>query len=194
MQKFLIIMLGSMLVACAVQPKQQPKILIEQAPKRFYEIAWFDEDWRICEVGINCTRPTRKSPIHTISISAVSGYGTKPSAQLDESPRKIVVRFDFDQADSRDIRTLETLLATLSEGDLIRIDGYTDSIGAKEYNQKLAERRAEWVAAWIKSRGIKNPLEISAMGNCCYLADNQTDKGRALNRRVEINVIVKESQ
>ena len=31
------------------------------------------------------------------------------------------------------------------------------------------------------------------MGNCCYLADNQTDKGRALNRRVEVSLIKKET-
>ncbi len=193
MQKFFIIMLGLMLIACAGQSKQEPKILIEQPPKRFYEIAWFDEDWRICEVDINCIRPTRKSLIHTISISSVSGNVTKPFAQLDESSRKIVLRFDFDQADSRDIHALETLLAAISDTDHIRIEGYTDSTGEKEYNQKLAGRRAEWVAAWIKSRGIRNPLEIRAMGNCCYLADNQTDKGRALNRRVEVSLIKKET-
>ena len=192
MQKFFIIMPGLMLIACAGQPKQQPKILIEKPPKIFYEIAWFDNEWRICEVGINCTRPTMKSPIQTISFAAVSSNANQAGVKGD-SQRKIVLHFNFDQAESRGIRDLNVFLTTLSEGDRIRIDGYTDSTGAKEYNQKLAERRAEWVAAWIKSRGIRNPLEIRAMGNCCYLADNQTDKGRALNRRVEVSLIKKET-
>ncbi|HNO76225.1 OmpA family protein [Nitrosomonas mobilis] len=188
MQKLSVIILGSMLIACAGQPKQEPQVLIEQPPKKFYEIAWFDNDWRICEVGINCLRPTRKSPIQTISLTAMSGNTTKPDIQSD-SPRKIVLRFHFDEADSTDIGDLEALLTTLPETDRILIEGYTDSIGEEEYNKKLAGWRAEWVATWIRSRGIRNPLEIRARGGCCYLTDNQTEKGRAENRRVEVSVI-----
>lgn len=65
--------------------------------------------------------------------------------------------------------------------------GYTDDIGPKRYNDLLARKRAESVARALRELGIQ-PVQIEAKGKCCYVADNETPQGRALNRRAEIHL------
>ena len=68
--------------------------------------------------------------------------------------------------------------------------GHTDSIGSKEYNQKLSVRRAEAVKAHLVSKGIEpNRIYTEGKGLTQPIADNRTAAGRAKNRRVEIEVV-----
>ena len=68
--------------------------------------------------------------------------------------------------------------------------GHTDSIGTVEYNQKLSERRANAVKAYLVSKGIeKNRVYTEGKGKKQPVADNKTAEGRAKNRRVEIEVV-----
>ena len=68
--------------------------------------------------------------------------------------------------------------------------GHTDSIGSKEYNQKLSVRRAEAVKAYLVSKGIEpNRIYTEGKGLTQPIADNRTAAGRAKNRRVEIEVV-----
>ncbi|MGE5527578.1 MAG: OmpA family protein [Patescibacteria group bacterium] len=69
----------------------------------------------------------------------------------------------------------------------LKIVGHTDSIGSNEYNLKLSLARARSVKEYlVKKSGIDpNRIEIAGMGEEQPIADNETEKGRALNRRVE---------
>jgi OOP family OmpA-OmpF porin len=68
--------------------------------------------------------------------------------------------------------------------------GHTDSIGTEEYNQKLSERRAAAVKAYLVSKGIEaNRVYTEGKGEKQPVADNRTAEGRAKNRRVEIEVV-----
>ena len=69
----------------------------------------------------------------------------------------------------------------------IAIEGFTDSLGSKELNQRLSERRAEAVKDALVARGIE-PRRIDARGYgpSFPVASNATETGRQLNRRVEI--------
>jgi len=71
----------------------------------------------------------------------------------------------------------------------LNIEGFTDSIGSEEYNQKLSEERASSVRGYLVSQGLK-PDSISAtgLGKSNPVADNATPHGRQLNRRVEMVV------
>ena len=73
----------------------------------------------------------------------------------------------------------------------INVIGHTDSVGAAEFNQGLSERRATSVASYLETQGQVRPerMEISGRGENDPMADNGTDEGRALNRRVVIEVI-----
>jgi len=70
---------------------------------------------------------------------------------------------------------------------VVEISGHTDSIGDTEPNQKLSERRAEAVrAALVAAVPGSVKLTTSGFGESQPIATNETEKGRALNRRVEI--------
>lgn len=71
----------------------------------------------------------------------------------------------------------------------IEIAGYTDSIGSYDYNMGLSERRAQSVHDYLVSRGV-NDANISAkgFGPDDPVATNDTDMGRAKNRRVELHI------
>ena len=69
----------------------------------------------------------------------------------------------------------------------VRVEGNTDSIGTDAYNQGLSERRAESVRSHLVSRGVSaSRLTAVGYGESQPIASNETDEGRALNRRVEL--------
>ncbi len=69
----------------------------------------------------------------------------------------------------------------------LEIDGYTDSIGSEEFNQRLSEKRAGSVRDYLVDAGIPvNNTLARGMGMTNPIADNSTSAGRKLNRRVEM--------
>ena len=69
----------------------------------------------------------------------------------------------------------------------ILIEGHTDDIGSNEFNDQLSVRRAEAVKLALLQRGIaKERLKVSGYGRTRPIAPNDTEVGRALNRRVEL--------
>ncbi|MCP3671999.1 MAG: OmpA family protein [Gammaproteobacteria bacterium] len=67
--------------------------------------------------------------------------------------------------------------------------GHTDSTGSNAYNLKLSKRRAAAVVDYLKQAGVHINLVYSGSGESQPVADNSTEEGRAMNRRVELNVI-----
>ncbi|CAN5205247.1 OmpA family protein [soil metagenome] len=69
----------------------------------------------------------------------------------------------------------------------LSIEGYTDSIGSDSYNVGLSQKRAEAVRTALVMRGV-DPSRIVARGygKSYPVADNTTDDGRSMNRRVEV--------
>ena len=73
---------------------------------------------------------------------------------------------------------------------LIDVYGHTDSTGSDQYNQALSERRARTVADYLVMRGVSAPRVRSlGYGETMPVASNDTEQGRALNRRVEIKIV-----
>jgi OOP family OmpA-OmpF porin len=104
------------------------------------------------------------------------------------------VFFDFDKAvlKPEGKAKLDDLVGKLKNValEVIIAIGHTDSIGSKEYNQKLSVRRAEAVKAYLVSKGIEpNRIYTEGKGLTQPIADNRTAEGRAKNRRVEIEVV-----
>jgi outer membrane protein OmpA-like peptidoglycan-associated protein len=60
-------------------------------------------------------------------------------------------------------------------------------VGSEAYNQGLSQRRAESVSNYLSSHGVSGSrLQAKGFGEGNPVADNSTDEGRALNRRVEL--------
>ena len=105
---------------------------------------------------------------------------------------RLDVKFDFDKYDIKDeykgeiseavkfLKKYKTLTAT--------IEGHTDSKGTHEYNYNLSQLRAKKVALALGSMGIDDDRIITkGFGETVPVASNQSEEGRAQNRRVDIS-------
>ena len=83
---------------------------------------------------------------------------------------------------------LDQIATALNEsGTSITVAGHTDDVGSRGYNQALSQRRAESVKSYLVGKGVA-PVKIQAIGygKSNPIASNDTEEGRAKNRRVEI--------
>ena len=75
----------------------------------------------------------------------------------------------------------------------ITVDGHTDSVGSDSFNQKLSEERAASVANYLAAQGIsRSRITQHGYGEEKPVASNDTDAGRAQNRRVEVAITANE--
>jgi outer membrane protein OmpA-like peptidoglycan-associated protein len=113
--------------------------------------------------------------------------------------QKIILRgvhFEFDKAnllvDSYPI--LEKVYKFLKENPDIKVEigGHTDWIASEEYNLDLSYRRANAVRNYLIMHGIDpDRLIAKGYGESMPIADNNTEEGRALNRRIELKILKK---
>jgi outer membrane protein OmpA-like peptidoglycan-associated protein len=104
------------------------------------------------------------------------------------------VHFDTGSATLRPDSTaaLENVLATINRRPDSHwvISGHTDNQGSADLNQKLSQSRAASVIAWLVSHGVAaTRLKPQGFGATHPVADNSTEAGRALNRRVEMQLV-----
>jgi OOP family OmpA-OmpF porin len=110
---------------------------------------------------------------------------------------KIVLRgvnFDFDKSairpDSAVILDEAVSLLSGAPDRQVRIEGHTCSMGPDAYNQGLSERRAASVRQYLVEHGIAaSRLNSIGFGEARPMTTNDTREGRALNRRVELQVL-----
>jgi outer membrane protein OmpA-like peptidoglycan-associated protein len=123
-----------------------------------------------------------------------------PPAEPDVPTSEVVtlndagkVLFDFDKSDltAAARSQLDELTGKLSHANVasIRVVGHTDSVGTEAYNQGLSERRAGSVVEYLLTQGVA-PAKLTSEGEgeSQPVADNETDEGRAQNRRVELHI------
>ena len=104
------------------------------------------------------------------------------------------VKFDFDKSRVReesysDIKNLADFMQQYPQTTTV-VEGHTDSVGTDQYNQRLSERRAEAVRnVLVNEYGVQgNRVNSVGYGESRPVADNSTEEGRQINRRVEAEV------
>ncbi|MCS7196492.1 MAG: OmpA family protein [Aquificaceae bacterium] len=129
-------------------------------------------------------------------VSAAPRLEPPPQPALQEEPLMITARvhFDFDkhQIKKEYLPFLEEVVKTLKENPnvRVRIEGFTDHVGSKAYNDRLALRRAQAVKEYLVRAGIPaDRIEVRGFGKERYVADNRTPVGRLTNRRAEFILI-----
>lgn len=86
--------------------------------------------------------------------------------------------------------------AEAMDNALMLVVGYTDSTGSEEFNQELSEKRASRVVNYLQQACGWKPFRMltpTGMAEADPLADNETDYGKAQNRRVAVNILVSKS-
>jgi OOP family OmpA-OmpF porin len=148
----------------------------------------------LASLGLMWKLPTQKT-IASVAPPPVLPALPPPLPPPPEPERRIVVSeehggplFDFNKSEIRHTDAINQVVDILQENqDLnVTIIGHTDSRGTAEYNQALSETRARAVAKYLHYKGVSlDRIKVFGMGEDQPVADNETDPGRAKNRRVE---------
>ena len=142
------------------------------------------------------TRITHQSPVrHVVNIADVGAEDW--SAQLVRECRVRIhsIHFEHDRPIIQELESEPTLrkLAGLIKSKntpAVRIEGHMDNIGEEGHAERetLSLGRARMVVAWLTKQGgvPVNKVTAHGLGRSRPVADNDTDLGRALNRRIEV--------
>jgi OOP family OmpA-OmpF porin len=136
------------------------------------------------------------APSQPAAPAAPEAPAPTPAPAAPSSVRQSVViqadaLFDFDKSVVRPDgkKAIDEALGKLNGVDIEMViaTGHTDSIGTERYNQKLSERRAAAVKAYLVSKGIPaSKITTIGKGETQPVATNKTAAGRQKNRRVDI--------
>ena len=116
------------------------------------------------------------------------------NAEIGDRFRLNQIYFEFNSSELLTVSyiQLDSLYNILEEKPSVRIEirGHTDNIGSEGYNKKLSVERAASVYNYLIEKGIpKTRMKYRGFGPNIPVADNSTEHGRELNRRVEILIV-----
>jgi OOP family OmpA-OmpF porin len=142
-------------------------------------------------------------PIHDTAIITMLQYDTVYKnnicdpldtmgiVELNKQLKRGKILFDYGSSILRSdaYKTLDIIAKIMSQNPDMKIElaGYGDNLGTAKGNQKQSEERAQSATGYLLSKGIeRNRIKTIGYGGKNPVADNSTDYGRQLNRRVEI--------
>ena len=172
-----------------ITPKDQANIEIGEAKKN---TALKNET---PETGLQGRETTdgRKLNGNDPNILAVKEIDQRSKSKGDD---KFLIYFKLNSADldSQAFNKINNIAKIVSKNpglDII-IEGYTDSYGDKNFNQKLSQFRSNIIAAYFVAKGINSSrIKAIGLGSDKPIGDNKTWEGRQENRRVEIKINTK---
>ncbi|MCC2657352.1 MAG: hypothetical protein K0Q76_2460 [Panacagrimonas sp.] len=149
----------------------------------------------VCDTADLCPETPKGTPVDAKGCPAV-----KAAAKGDPNQKFDDVHFAFDRSELTDYA--KSLLDGASKviQDLTReypdlkvdVAGHTDAVGTDGYNQGLSERRANVVKQYLQRKGVDGTrINLQSYGETRPKATNETDEGRALNRRSEVRTRAK---
>ena len=107
-------------------------------------------------------------------------------------PSSITFALNSADLNAQFYNALDGVSLVLKEYDktVVEVAGHTDSSGSDQYNQALSQRRAQSVAGYLGSHGVKGQRLITVgAGEAHPVASNDTEQGRSANRRVELTIV-----
>jgi OmpA-OmpF porin, OOP family len=217
--KTAVIMFSDGMANVGSDPVVEAKQLLEKHPNVVVHVVSFAQpgvkDMSIAGKGMNQANEQKGADINRqiaqlgrgILVDAADLYKNPAAIQrfvmdvfcLEEKvvEQKIVLRginFDFDKYNIKPEfePILDEAVSTLKAKPDVKvvIVGHTDSIGTAEYNMNLSKQRAKAVSNYFVSKGIAaSRLQTVGKGLTDPIASNATADGRAMNRRVELQVV-----
>jgi OmpA-OmpF porin, OOP family len=144
----------------------------------------------VCDAADACPQTPKGAAVDAKGCPAqAAAAGGGPNQEFED------VHFAFDRSELTDYAMSRLDHAAKVIGELaqrypeleVDIAGHTDWVGTDGYNQGLSERRASVVKQYLQSKGVDGTrINLQAYGEARPKASNETDEGRALNRRSEV--------
>jgi len=167
------------------KPAEQPVAVVQQAPPPVPQPA-------AAPVAATPAQPKQKvpapKPVDVASPAQKKAVLTEPEFEMPN----VVILFDFDKSDITEeemgkLRSAINKYKQVRNQYSINISGHTDNYGSLEYNYALSDRRNKAIIHAV-SEMLGEKISIPALSKSYTLpvADNSTDNGRQLNRRVEL--------
>jgi outer membrane protein OmpA-like peptidoglycan-associated protein len=130
-------------------------------------------------------------------VDSGEGYSTRIELSPIQEGETVALRNVFFPTDSYELSDrskaeLDKLVHFLNKNYRVRIEiaGHTDNEGATDYNKTLSQNRAESVVDYLEEAGIPSErLQSQGYGPSQPIASNDTEEGRALNRRTEFRIL-----
>lgn len=119
-----------------------------------------------------------------------------PPARIEEGQIKIIEQIKFRFNSSEILPESEPIMHAVlkileehTEITKLSVEGHTDHVGGPKFNKGLSERRVMSVLSWLTSHGLE-PIRLTSFGYGLErpIASNETEEGRAQNRRVEFHI------
>jgi OOP family OmpA-OmpF porin len=141
-------------------------------------------------------KPWQKGPIPEKILTATKDDDgcpdVKPMPNLEKKGAKLILKgINFETASAALTKDSYAILDEVIPGLVdnkdveLEIQGYTDSLGAASYNQKLSESRANTVMQYLIQHGVAaSRLKAVGYGEKDPIVSNNTAEGRAQNRRI----------
>lgn len=167
---------------------------------------WRDASWTPASAAAGCDgaiapEVKKAEPVKPVEVAKpVEPVKTTPVVPAKVEPAPVIAQvnygsdasFDFNKSTLKPAgkAKLDELLAKIKDAKVESIVavGHTDSIGSDKANQKLSEKRAEAVKAYLLSKNKALNVKAEGKGEKEPVADNKTKAGQAKNRRVEVVV------
>ena len=152
----------------------------------FYYDDWYNDNDKI-SVGLSTSR------FHKAYQKFVGCVGNLLNYSFDDIAYT-VLNFEFNsdkftKASQRRISMIREYLSLDTELELVLIDGFSDSYGPRDINQKTSEKRADKIRDYFVQNGIDSTrIEATGYGEKRHVASNQTVLVRSKNRRVVIRM------
>lgn len=158
-------------------PKPTNKTLASAAPRSNTDAVLMPADLP------TIAAPSLKSPATLIQAEVIKG-------PVEPSPKTVMITFASGAAMLTPAarKTLDAVAPEAITAETIEIRGRTDDLGGAQLNEVLARNRALAVRDYLHQKKLPEHtlIRVSSKGACCYLAGNDTEEGRAANRRAEI--------
>jgi outer membrane protein OmpA-like peptidoglycan-associated protein len=121
---------------------------------------------------------------------ASNGGCPEIQAKIAELAKNVYFATGSTEVTFKNYKPLDEVVTILKEhtNAVLSIEGHTDNVGSDANNTKLSQKRADAIKAYFVKKGIDaSRLTATGFGSSKSIGDNKTAKGRAENRRVEMN-------
>lgn len=149
----------------------------------------------VCKIKGLCDEPISMQISEVKNDTIANETIQKPLVLQAVVPKDLIIYFEFDKSDFSSNAVADkyfdesNLYLNQNIQAKISITGHTDAIGTKEYNQALGYRRAQSLQRYFEKKSVHaNKIIITSKGENEPVADNNTDEGRANNRRTVITI------